>query len=241
MLRDVLWTWIRMNFKWPPMIPNFHLKQKNGELTLPQTSQRKNVAGQKDLGWCKTKVEIKGSVWQANIVFPLNLRASYLIWASEARGRGAFLSPASGLSISSRAPLARLLFTISPKWRACSQASLHSVMKQMNYQSESALIGATNGNPPHSTRYPHWKKYNFISNLTRTRVREEKISYATEKKCRNCQEFNETVKHILSGCPELAEKPYLYWHKSFKWVTHSPSIEWEDTSTETAGSQFLWQ
>ena len=36
------------------------------------------------------------------------------------------------------------------------------------------------------------------------------ISYATEEKCRKCQEFNETVKHILSGCPELAEKPYLY-------------------------------
>ena len=32
------------------MIPNFHLKQQKGELTLPQTSQRKNVAGQKDLG-----------------------------------------------------------------------------------------------------------------------------------------------------------------------------------------------
>ena len=41
---------MRMNFKWQPMIPNFHLKQQKGELTLPQTSQRKNVAGQKDLG-----------------------------------------------------------------------------------------------------------------------------------------------------------------------------------------------
>ena len=37
-------------------------------------------------------------------------------WASgeAGRGRGAFLSPASGLSISSRALLARLLFTIFP-------------------------------------------------------------------------------------------------------------------------------
>ena len=41
------------------MIPNFHLKQQKGELTLRQTSQRKNVAGQKDLGWRKRKVEIK--------------------------------------------------------------------------------------------------------------------------------------------------------------------------------------
>ena len=84
MLRNVLWSWMRMNFKWQPMIPNFHLKQQKGELTLPQTSQRKNVAGQKDLGWCKTKVEIKGSVWQAKIVFPLSLLASSYIWASEA-------------------------------------------------------------------------------------------------------------------------------------------------------------
>ena len=35
-------------------------------------------------------------------------------------------------------------------------------MKQLNYQS--ALIGATNGNRPHSTRSAHWPKYNFISN-----------------------------------------------------------------------------
>ena len=84
MLRNVLWTWMRMNFKWQPMIPNLHLKQLKGELTLPQTSQRKNVAGQKDLGWRKTKVEIKGSVWQANIVFPLSLWARSYIWASEA-------------------------------------------------------------------------------------------------------------------------------------------------------------
>ena len=66
------------------MIPNFHLKQQKGELTLPQTSQRKNVAGQKDLGWRKRKVEIKKSVWRTNIVPTLSLRASSLIWASEA-------------------------------------------------------------------------------------------------------------------------------------------------------------
>ena len=55
---------MRRNFKWQPTIPNFHLKQQKGEVTLPQTSHRKNVAGQKDLGRYKTKVEIKGSVWQ---------------------------------------------------------------------------------------------------------------------------------------------------------------------------------
>ena len=84
MLRNVLWTWMRMNFKWQTMIPNFHLKPQKGELTLPQTSQRENVASQKDLGWRKTKVGIKGSVWQANIAFPLSLWAGSYIWASEA-------------------------------------------------------------------------------------------------------------------------------------------------------------
>ena len=151
------------------MIPNFHLKHQKGELTLPQTSQRKNVAGQKDLGWCKRKVEIKKRVWQANIVSPLSLWASSLIWPrtrerapKRREGPRGLLSPASSCSISSRVPLACLLFTISPKWRACSQASHHSVMKKLNYQS--ALIGATNGNRPHSTRSAHWPKYNFISN-----------------------------------------------------------------------------
>ena len=85
MLRNVLWTWMRMNFTWQPRIPNFHWKQQKGKITLPQTSQRKNVAGQKDLG-CKRKawVEIKKSVWRANIESPLSLRVSSLIWATDA-------------------------------------------------------------------------------------------------------------------------------------------------------------
>ena len=48
-----------------------------------------------------------------------------------ARGRGkesdhcklSFLYPAPRFGVSSRVPLARLLFTISHKWKACSQAS----------------------------------------------------------------------------------------------------------------------
>ena len=73
-----------------------------------------------------------------------NLRASSPIWTSEAsrartrelageaaRGRGkesdhcklSFPFPAPRFGVSSRVPLARLLFTISHKWRACSQAS----------------------------------------------------------------------------------------------------------------------
>ena len=68
-----------------------------------------------------------------------NLRASSPIWASEleprenartiveaARGRGkelSFLSPTPHFRVSSRVPLARLLFTVSPKWKACWQAT----------------------------------------------------------------------------------------------------------------------
>ena len=106
-----------MNFKWQPMIPNFHLKQQKGELTLPQNSERKNVAGQNDLGCCKRKVEIKKSVWRANIMSPLSLRASSLIWASEAscartrqrapKPRGAE-GPLSPLPLALASPLACL-------------------------------------------------------------------------------------------------------------------------------------
>ena len=117
----------------------------------------------------KAWVEIKKSVWRANIESPLSLRASSLIWATDAcctRTRERAPKPRGAEGPFSPLPPAlesRLLFTISPKSRACSQGSLHSVMKQLNYQS--ALIGATNGNQPHSARSAHWPKYNFISNL----------------------------------------------------------------------------
>ena len=39
------------------------------------------------------------------------------------------LSPAHRFRVSSRVPLARLLFTISPNWRACSQAKITSVTR----------------------------------------------------------------------------------------------------------------
>ena len=135
---------MRMNFKWQPMIPNFHLKQHKGELTLPQTSQRKNVEGQKDLDDVREKPEWRSKKASGGRTLCLH---------SQSREGPRGPPPASGLRISCRVPLARLLFTIFPKWRACSQASLHSVMKQLNYQS--ALIGATNGNRPHSTRSAH--------------------------------------------------------------------------------------
>ena len=179
---------MRMNFTWQPRIPNFHWKQQKG----------KNVAGQKDLGWCKRKawVEIKKSVWRANIESPLSLLVSSLIWATDAcctrtrerapKPRGAE-GPFSPLPPALESPLAylltRLLFTISPKSRACSQGSLHSVMKQLNYQS--ALIGATNGNRPHSARSEHWPKYNFISNLLEKGCGTQRYPTRQRKKCRN--------------------------------------------------------
>ena len=55
----------------------------------------------------------------------ISLRASSPIWASEAsraRTRERAAKP-RGAGVSSRVPLARVIFTISPKWRACSQAS----------------------------------------------------------------------------------------------------------------------
>ena len=144
------------------MIPNFHLKQQKGELTLPQTSQRKNVAGQKYLGWCKTKVDIKASVWQANIVFPLSLQASSYIWASEAsrartRERAAKTRGAEGpffpLPQALASPLARLSRVYFSRYSPNVELALRLV-----------LIGGKNGNRPHSTRSAHWMKCNFISN-----------------------------------------------------------------------------
>ena len=32
--------------------------------------------------------------------------------------------------------------------------------------------------------------------------------------CRVCEQFQETVDHITSGCPELAETEYLHRHNS---------------------------
>ena len=55
----------------------------------------------------------------------ISLRASSPIWASEAsRARtGERAAKPRGAGVSSHVPLARVIFTISPKWRACLQAS----------------------------------------------------------------------------------------------------------------------
>lgn len=51
--------------------------------------------------------------------------------------------------------------------------------------------------------------------LSKTRVREEMI----DRTCRKCHQHPETVEHILSGCPELAQRHYLWRHNAaLKWV-----------------------
>ena len=67
------------------------------------------------------------------------------------------------------------------------------------------------------------------------------IKKGTDPKCRLCNEFDESIEHIISGCPVLAKKEYLerhdkaliYIHKNIcryyqiqvtsKWYEHKPS------------------
>ena len=59
-----------------------------------------------------------------------SLRASSPIWASEGSCARTRERAAPRSRVSSRVPLARVLFTISPKWRACSQARKRIVCEQ---------------------------------------------------------------------------------------------------------------
>ena len=42
--------------------------------------------------------------------------------------------------------------------------------------------------------------------MSRTRVREEMIGLTSDRLCPKCHQYPETVEHILSGCPELAQR-----------------------------------
>ena len=42
--------------------------------------------------------------------------------------------------------------------------------------------------------------------LSRTRVREEMMGLTSDRLCRKCHQYPETVEYILSGCPELAQR-----------------------------------
>jgi len=68
----------------------------------------------------------------------------------------------------------------------------------------------------------------------------------TESKCRLCKQHAETIDHLTSGCPILAEKEYLMRHDKFcthlnysvckalctettdKWYTHMPKPVYEE-------------
>ena len=52
----------------------------------------------------------------------------------------------------------------------------------------------------------------IIQQLVRTKVREELMGKTTNTSCRLCNQYPVTVEHILSGCPELAQRHYLWKH-----------------------------
>ena len=43
-------------------------------------------------------------------------------------------------------------------------------------------------------------------------MKEELMRKTTNTSCRLCNQYPETVEHILSGCPELAHRHYLWRH-----------------------------
>ena len=52
----------------------------------------------------------------------------------------------------------------------------------------------------------------IIQQLVRTKVKEELMGKTTNTSCRLCNQYPETVEHILSGFPELAQRHYLWRH-----------------------------
>ena len=45
------------------------------------------------------------------------------------------------------------------------------------------------------------------------------MGLTADRLCRECHQYPETVEHILSGCPELAQRQYLWRHNdALKWV-----------------------
>ena len=52
----------------------------------------------------------------------------------------------------------------------------------------------------------------IIQQLVRTNAREELMGKTTNTSCRLCNQYPGTAEHILSGCPELAQRHYLWRH-----------------------------
>ena len=52
----------------------------------------------------------------------------------------------------------------------------------------------------------------IVQQLARTLVRDQRMGKTASTSCRLCNQRSETVEHILSGCPELAQRLYLWRH-----------------------------
>ena len=45
------------------------------------------------------------------------------------------------------------------------------------------------------------------------------MGLTSDRLCRKCHQYPERVELILSGCPALAQRQYLWWHNdALKWV-----------------------
>ena len=52
----------------------------------------------------------------------------------------------------------------------------------------------------------------IVQQLARTLVRDQMMGKTASTSCRLCNQHPETVEHILSACPELAQRLYLWRH-----------------------------
>ena len=52
----------------------------------------------------------------------------------------------------------------------------------------------------------------IVQQLARTLVRDQMMGKTARSSCRLCNQHPETVEHILSGCPELAQRLYFWRH-----------------------------
>ena len=86
-----------------------------------------------------------------------------LLFGRAKRGEEGPFSPLPPALASLLARLSRVYFSQYPPNGELARRLVSNLW--WNSWTISALIGATNGNRPHSTRSAHWPKYNFISNL----------------------------------------------------------------------------
>lgn len=56
----------------------------------------------------------------------------------------------------------------------------------------------------------------ITTNYIRARIHKEKV----DSKCRLCRQYDETIKHVISGCPILASKEYIERHNKVAQTLH---------------------